>query len=94
MKIPIRREEGYHTNVLGTYTDGQCMGFAFFLEPYQKHLISALHLFDSAGNQADASFKWNGVVAREFVVSRRDGDKTSSTLETLRTPYQRTASTD
>ncbi len=56
MKIPITREEGYHTNVLGTYTDGQYMGFAFFLEPYQKHLISALHLFDSAGNHLESKF--------------------------------------
>ena len=47
--IPIAREAGYHTDQIGSYADGQYVGFAFFLEPGQQRLVSVLHLFDVAG---------------------------------------------
>ena len=47
--IPIAYEEGYHTDQIGQYADGQYLGFVFFLEPYQQRLISVLHLFNKDG---------------------------------------------
>ena len=47
--IPIAREEGYHTDQIGKYANGQYVGFAFFLEPSQQRLVSVLHLFDASG---------------------------------------------
>ena len=47
--ISIAREEGYHTDHIGEYADGQYVGFAFFPDPPQRRLVSVLHLFDASG---------------------------------------------
>ena len=53
--IPIAREDGYHTDQIGHYADGQYVGFVFFLEPHQQRLISVLHLFDKSGEHVSSN---------------------------------------
>lgn len=53
--IPIAREAGYHTDQIGSYADGQYVGFVFFLETGQQRLVSVLHLFDATGVHVSSS---------------------------------------
>ena len=62
--IPIAREEGYHTDQIGTYADGQYVGFAFFLEYGQQRLVSVLHLFDEQG-QHISSKAWDSAAGAD-----------------------------
>ncbi len=52
-KILVRREEGYHTNYIGKYADGQIfIGFPFFGGSSQTRPLAVLHLLDSEGKLA------------------------------------------
>ena len=53
-RIPIRREEGYHTEKIGRFDGGQYIGFVFFLESGQRRLVSVLHRFDVSGNHVES----------------------------------------
>ncbi|MGI9423603.1 MAG: hypothetical protein ACR2PA_10445 [Hyphomicrobiaceae bacterium] len=53
--VPIAREEGYHTDQIGQFTEGQYLGFVFFLEPHQQRLVSVLHLFDMSGKHTSSN---------------------------------------
>jgi len=79
-KIPIMREEGYHTDCIGRYEGGQFMGFVTATLPiplpkdWQRHKrwYAVLHTFDEKGNhlRTDAWFAGSTADGEVQVVAR------------------------
>ena len=91
-RIPMMREQGYHTDSIGRYTGGQFMGFvtatlSIPLPPdwqKSKRWYAVLHRFDHDGNHLGTDAWFAGVTADgEAVVVKKAQDRLNEMIHSL-----------